>query len=270
MKLRHCVVLAACTLAGAAHAADVRVTFTNLAPTGGVGVAPLWVGFHNGSFDAFDVGAAASMGIERAAEDGNAAGLGAIFAATAAGGVAGTLAGSPAFAGDQRTQLFHGVDLAGTGRYFSYAAMVVVSNDFFLGNDNPLQVDLSTLALEGGRRTLFVGAPGTVYDAGTEVNDFATSLANPAFGIGGGQTMANQGLAQHGVVTAVLNNPFPTFQSQGLVPAGYDWTALDFTRYAAVGRIDIEISPVPEPASLALLLAGLGAVATVVRRRSRV
>jgi hypothetical protein len=253
--------------AASAHAVDVRVTFTNLAPAGGVGVAPLWVGFHNGSFDAFDVGAGASVGIEHSAEDGNAAGLGAIFQATWPTGRSGTLAGTPAFPGDVRTALFQNVDLMQSGRYFSYAAMVVVSNDFFLGNDNPLAVDLSTLALEGGHRTLFVGTPGTVYDAGTEINDFNHSLANAAFGIGGGQSGPNEGADQHGVISAVTANPYPFFLNQSQVPAGYDWGPLDFTQYAAVGRIDIEIAAVPEPAPAAMLMAGLGVVGLLSARR---
>ena len=198
-------------LSAAAGAADLRITFTNLAPTGGTGAAPLWVGFHNGSFDAFDVGAAASIGIERSAEDGNSAGLQAIFQATWPSGASGTLPGPPAFSGEVRSAVFQNIDIDGSGRYFSYAAMVVVSNDFFLGNDNPMQIDLSTLALTGGRRTIFVGTPGTVYDAGSEVNDFNTSLANAAFGLGGGQTGPNQGMPQGGVITPVLTNPYPSF-----------------------------------------------------------
>jgi hypothetical protein len=261
--------VAALGAAFGAHATDVRVTFTNLAPAGGVGVAPLWVGFHNGSFDAFDVGAGASVGIEHSAEDGNSSALGSIFAATWPTGVAGTLPAPPAFPSETRTTVFHGVDLTGGGRYFSYAAMVVVSSDFFLGNDNPLAVDLSTLALEGGKRSIFVGTPGTVYDAGTEVNDFGTSLANAAFGLGGGQTMPNQGADEHGVVTPVTHNPFPSFLSQQYVPAGYDWTPVDFTQYAAVGRIDIEIAAVPEPGSFAMFAAGLAGLGCLAQRRRR-
>lgn len=253
-------------LAGTAQAADVKVTLTQLAPTGGVGIAPLWVGFHNGSFDSFDAGYAASLGIERAAEDGSAAQLSNIFAATASGGVQGTLPGPPAFPGAVRSLTLSGVDLAGANRYFSYAAMVVVSNDFFIGNDNATQFDLSSLA-HGGHISLLVGGAGQVWDAGTEVNDFHYSLANAAFGLGGGQTGPNQGTDEHGVVHLVSGNPYTSFLGQDLVPAGYQWGALDFSNQGAFARVDIEVSAVPEPSTAVMLLAGLGFAGFVARRR---
>ncbi len=269
------IALAAATLTlgavtQAAQAADVKVTLTQLAPVGGVGIAPLWVGFHNGSFDSFDAGYAASLGIERAAEDGSAAQLSTIFGATASGGVQGTLPGPPAFPGAVRSLTLTGVDLSGVNRYFSYAAMVVVSNDFFIGNDNATQFDLSSLA-NGGKISLLVGGAGQVWDAGTEVNDFRYSLANAAFGIGGGQTGPNQGTDEHGVVHLVTGNPYLSFASQNFVPAGYQWGALDFSNQGAFARVDIEVlaAPVPEPSSAALLLAGLGFAGFVARRRSR-
>jgi hypothetical protein len=259
---------AALMLGTAAQAADVKVTLTQLAPAGGVGIAPLWVGFHNGSFDTFDAGYAASLGVERAAEDGSAAQLSSIFAVTASGGIQGTLPGPPAFPGAVRSLTLTGLDLAGVNRYFSYAAMVVVSNDFFIGNDNATQFDLSSLA-HGGKISLLVGGAGQVWDAGTEVNDFHYSLANGAFGIGGGQTGPNQGTDEHGLVHLVTGNPYTSFAGQELVPAGYQWGALDFSNQGAFARVDIEVSAVPEPSSAALLLAGLGFAGFVARRRSR-
>lgn len=262
------LVAAALTLGATAQAADVKVTLTQLAPAGGVGIAPLWVGFHNGSFDTFDAGYAASLGVERAAEDGSAAQLSSIFAVTASGGIQGTLPGPPAFPGAVRSLTLNGLDLAGANRYFSYAAMVVVSNDFFIGNDNATQFDLSSLA-HGGKLSLLVGGAGHVWDAGTEVNDFNFSLANGAFGIGGGQTAANQGTDEHGVVHLVTGNPYTSFAGQNLVPAGYQWGNLDFSNQGAFARVDIEVAAVPEPSSAALLLAGLGFAGYVARRRSR-
>jgi hypothetical protein len=259
----------ALAFAGAAQAVDVKVTLTQLAPAGGVGIAPLWVGFHNSSFDVFDAGYAASLGIERAAEDGSAAQLSNIFAATVSGGVQGTLPGPPAFPGAVRTLTLSGLDLAGANRYFSYAAMVVVSNDFFIGNDDPREHDLSNIA-KGGKVSLLVGGAGEVWDAGTEVNDFRYSLANGAFGIGGGQTAPNQGTDEHGVVHLVTGNPYTSFLSQNLVPAGYTWGALDFSNQGAFARVDIEVlaAPVPEPSSALMMLGGLGLAGVVVRRRS--
>jgi hypothetical protein len=259
--------LALATIGGAHAGNDVRITFTNLAPAGGLGVAPLWVGFHDGSFDAFTAGTAASIGIERSAEDGDSSPLGSLFSGAVPAGVQGTLPGPPAFPSDTRSMLFGNVDLSGAGRYLSYAAMVVVSNDFFLGNDDAMAVDLSSFATTGGTLSLLVGTPGQVYDAGTEVNDFNFSLANGAFGIGGGQTMPNQGTGEGGVVHVVSGNPFPAFLGQDLVPMGYDFGPLDFNSYNAVGRIDIEVAAIPEPGTYALMLAGLGCLGWAMRRR---
>ena len=94
-----------------ASAADVRVTFTNVSPAGSVGLSPLWVGFHNSSFDLFDAGSAASLGVERISEDGNSAPLSTLFAATTLTGAQGTLPGPPAFPGAVRSMDFTGLDL---------------------------------------------------------------------------------------------------------------------------------------------------------------
>lgn len=255
--------------ASLAHAVPVgiTVTFTNTSPAGGVGTSPLWVGFHNGSFDVFDPGTAVSAGVRSTAEDGSNTAIMGLFTGN---GVQGTLPGGPAFPGATRMASFT-VDTAGPGRYFSYASMVVVSNDFFIANANPLGIDLSTLA-PNQTLSFLVGVPyaaglsNVVFDAGTEVNDFAFSLANGAFGIPGGQTGPNQGTAQGGVATAVsASSPFAGFLN---TPAGGVSASLNFNNaalYTSIGRIDI--TSVPEPASLLLLGGGLLALSGVRGRR---
>ncbi|NRR32900.1 PEP-CTERM sorting domain-containing protein [Oxalobacteraceae bacterium] len=250
-----------------AHAADVTFTFTNLAPPGGVGVAPLWLGLHDGSFDSFNAGSVASGAIERAAEDGNANVLTSDFGAQAVGGLQTRLPGGPRFPGATSSFTLHNVDLGGSNRYLSYAAMVVISNDFFIGNDNAKQIDLAALA-GGGSLSLALGGAGQVWDAGTEVNDFHDSLANGAFGIGGGQSMANQGTAEHGVIHAVLGSPYADFAGAELVPVNFDWAPLNFNANPAFGRLDISVSAVPEPETYAMLLAGMGLMGVVLRRKA--
>ena len=248
-----------------AHAIPLRVTLTNISPTGGVGTSPLWVGFHDGSFDVFSPGAAASIGLERTAEDGNNSAITGLFT----GSVQGTLPGGPAFPGQVRSALFN-VDTGGMGRYFSYAAMVVVSNDFFIANGTPTAIDLSGLT-PGHTLSIFAGVPyaagleNVVYDAGTEVNDFLFSLANGAFGIPGGQTGGNQGTTEGGVVTTVQGDPFAGFLN---APPGFVSGLLNFndpSLYSAIARIDI--TAVPEPGSLVLLSSGLLALGVGKLRR---
>ncbi|HEY4084222.1 MAG TPA: spondin domain-containing protein [Burkholderiaceae bacterium] len=251
-------------LVPAAQAATVTVTFNQTAPAGGVGVAPVWLGFQDGSYNLFNVGGTASAGLTQAAEDGTSAGLTSAFGAANPTGVQGTLPGGPIFSGDTRTLTLNNVDLTGANRFLSYAAMVVISNDFFVGNATPL--DLSSIA-NGGAITLALGGNGGVYDAGAEINDFNYSVANGAFGIGGGQTAPGQGNAENGVIHVVTGNPYTSFLGQGQVPAGFDWTPLDFNAQPAFASLTVEVSPVPEPASLALMLSGLAVVAGIARRR---
>ncbi len=238
------------TLTATAHAAQVEVTVTNNAPAGGTWLTPLWVGFHDGSFDAFDAGSAASAGIEAIAEDGNAMPLGASF-----GGVGGIVGGAPIAPGTSASAQFT-VGEDGSASFLSFAAMVLPSSDFFIGNDDPLAVALGGL-LDGtlGRVSVDVVR---VWDAGTEVNDFATSAANGLFGIPGGQSGPNQGADENGVITAALGSDFLAYLNLG----GADVSALDFSGYESLATITVTAAqPVPLPASLPLIggaLAGLG------------
>ncbi|MEM7570909.1 MAG: PEP-CTERM sorting domain-containing protein, partial [Pseudomonadota bacterium] len=60
LKVSAASALCLLTAATAAQAATIRVTVENLAPVDGFSLTPVYLGFHDGSFDLFDVGAAAS------------------------------------------------------------------------------------------------------------------------------------------------------------------------------------------------------------------
>lgn len=252
-----------------AHAgSDVTITFTNLAPVGGVGVAPLWLGFHNGSFDVFNAGGAASTALERAAEDGNASVLDSSFTTQTPSGISTTLLGGPRFPGASSSITLHNVDLTGTNRYLNYAAMVVLSNDYFIGNDHA--IDLGSLS-HGGNLSLSLGGAGQVWDAGTEINNFKHSVANGAFGIGGGQSGTNIGEDEHGVVHTVTGNPYADFlNAEDLVPQNFNWAPLNFNNQQSIGRLDISVAAVPEPETYGMLLSGLAVLGVVLRRKRKV
>lgn len=159
-------------------ATEVQVSVENLAPANGNYLTPVWVGFHDGDFDTFTPGEAASASLERLAEDGNAAPLSEDFAASESGTVDGTVPGpnGPIAPGETAEGKF---DVDGSsGRYLSFVSMVIPSNDAFIGNGNATAIpvfDAQGHFLEGD---YFVSGD-RVYDAGTEANDEIP--ANTAF-----------------------------------------------------------------------------------------
>lgn len=176
----------------------VIVTVKNNAPELGTFQTPVWIGFHDGNFDTYNSGALASSlpfqgsdAIERIAEDGAVGPLNGAFSQLQPLGVQSVMASNdpnlPVHApGRQVSRLFE-LDPTLTP-YFSYASMVIPSNDAFISNGNPTAHPIFDNA--GG----FVGVPfkvlgNEVLDAGTELNDEAPS--NTAFF---GQMAPNTGM----------------------------------------------------------------------------
>lgn len=177
--------------ANASGQTSVTVTIENLAPPNGGFLTPVWVGFHDGGFDLYDRGAAASQQLERIAEDGNTDPLTAAFAASGNGVEQGTLIsdfGIPPLApGETATMKFTLDGDDASSRYFSYASMVIPSNDAFTANGNPRAHRIFN---RGGhfRGVDFIVWGTDVLDAGTELND--EDPENTAFF---GQAMPNTG-----------------------------------------------------------------------------
>lgn len=217
------LVLLLCLAAGSAPAAaadsppdgqtdaalvGVTVVVENLAPDNGTWLTPFWVGFHDGTFDAFDTGSPAATALERLAEDGNAVPLSSLFASAAAGSVQGVMpadSGLPQIApGETATRTFVLDSANPASRFVSWAAMLIPSNDAFVGTDDPQSQRIfdSSGSFLGAYVTI---AGGDVLDAGTEVNDELP--ANTAFF---GQTTPNTGVDEHGVV-----HPHPGYNPPG-------------------------------------------------------
>jgi len=270
-----------------ASAISVRVTVENLQPANGVAITPLWVGFHNGSFDSYDNGLTSQPGLERIAEDGDVMQIAADFnngftyvsggvsqtvasgqaGADRVGGVLASPSGLPPLSpGESATELFS-IDIDGSNRYFSYAAMVIPTNDFFIANGNPLAHDLMSLYDGEGTISFFVGAPGTVDDAGTEEEDLAFSAGNPLFpgrNLPAGQGGANSGPADSSnLITPVVGDPFAGF----LNAAGVDLSGFNFNAATGGGIARLTITAVPEPATAAVM--AIGAVAVIGLRRKK-
>jgi PEP-CTERM motif/Spondin_N len=269
LSLVSCGMLLAGFAANLAQAAPtmIRVTIENLSPEHGTFVTPMWVGFHNGGFDIYDIGAAASPALESLAEDGATAAISGDLTASASGVQQGTIIGPagvnspPVIDPGETTSMDFALDsAAATSRYFSYAAMVVPSNDAFIANGDPLAHPI----FDAGGSFLgadFIVLGSQVLDAGTEVNDELP--ANTAFF---GQAAPNTGVDQNGTVQ--LHSGFLPVASGGIL-ADPMFASADFLAPGyQVARITV--TQVPEPSTLALAgICGVIAAASARRRRVR-
>lgn len=242
-----CVGLGAAT---PAMALQIRVTVENLSPASGTFLTPFWVGFHDGSFDPVNIGGAAPDFIERIAEDGNVAPLQTAFGAGSQGVLFGP--GGPIAPGESGSALFDLDGSLASSRYFSYASMVIPSNDAFVANDDPLE----HMIFDAGGNfmlTSFILLGSEILDAGTEVNDELP--ANTAFF---GQAAPNTGTDQNGLIA--LHAGFLPASSGGIL-ADPRFANADF-RAQGYQLARVTISAVPEPGSM--LLMGLGLMALML------
>lgn len=245
---RGCCALALGLTAGSACAAtNVTITIENLAPTTGVHITPTWFGAHDGTFDLFNVGSPASMEVERLAEDGNVMPLRTAFAAANPGFVDEVAFGPtipPIGPGESSSVVLSLDETSPLNRFLSYGAMIVPSNDAFIGNDNPTAHQIFTPSGQFIPQS-FIVLGTDIWDAGTEVNDEIP--ANTAFF---GQSTPNTGVDENGVVhqhpgyIGSIGNPGGTPS----ILADPDFGSADFTKPGyRVARVTV----VPAPWTLA-------------------
>ncbi len=242
---------------------DVTVT-TN----GNVAIAPFLAGFHDGNYDIFNTGddARTIAGLEELAETGagptilntaNTASPNGNFQLSS-GPIGGALSSGPP---TSRTLRFSVSD--GNG-FFSIAAMLLASNDWFAANDQADLYDITSLLNAPlGTNTSF--SLNEFYDAGTELEDFAFSPGNGLIGVNVAGDAGNGADQIGGLITEItVDNPYSVYSSVASTPAGFDPTALNFTA-AGQNFATLDFVVVPEPSSTFLL--GLGALAGLARRR---
>ncbi len=245
-------------LTAGANAAQVKVTVNveNLAPTNSITFAPLRVGFNSGVFDAFNIGATAGAAIQRIAESGSDALWRPAFEAADPTAVVGSVLPGPINPGMTASAEFM-VDTT-QNPFFTFAAMAVPSNDFFIGNDDPMAYRLFD---NGGHLLIseITLKSSAIWDAGSEVHDPLTA----AF-----VTVGNA--AAHADQNSVVALNFAEYYAfNGLpTPAGYIFDS-QLTANTDVYRISFNVTPVPEPETYAMMLAGLGLIGLITRRRAR-
>lgn len=154
---------------------EMTVQVTNLQPADGLTLTPVFLTPQNGVYDMFETGEAASENVERLVEDGTTDAR--IAAAIASGGVsdeATATDGGPIAPGETRTRQFNVASDDDLTQFLSYMSMVIPSNDAFIGNDDPQEIDLfddngDPIVREGANAVVVTG--DDVLDAGTELND---------------------------------------------------------------------------------------------------
>jgi len=256
------------SLPSVANAITVNVEVTNLFAPGGLAFTPVWLGFHDGTFDNFDAGSAASAELQALAEGGDVSGIQGLFTGNGVQGVVAApdgFPGAPVFEPGESASATFGINAADNG-YLSFLSMLIPTNDAFIGNDDPMAYSL----FDGGGN--FVGLDilvigGQVWDAGTEEN---IGFDSPF--LVGGDAMPRQGeggvVGLHSGLDLILGG-LAIFGAD--TPAGYSilQAAADFTaRGFEVARISV--SRVPEPATLGMMGLGLFGLMALSRRKREV
>ncbi len=241
-----------------ASAQPITIEVTNEQPAGGFSITPVWHALHDGAFDMFDVGAAASAGLETIAEVGDPSVLDAAFAGSGVSGVLASASGPPPFTpGQSNSTTLDPVDPT-LNRYFSFASMVIPSNDLFIGNDDSTGIEVFDAGGNFlGPLTLEVYG-SDVWDAGTEVNDVTDG---PAFVVGQDGGMGSD---EGGTIHLFFSDAGADDYMTSLV--GIETPAYTLTDPLTRAELVATIVITPEPTSFAALaMAGLGL--TLFRRR---
>ena len=239
---------------------QLQVKVENLVAANGIAFAPLRLGFHNGTFDAFNIGEVATTPIVSVAEGGSGSAWFPAFEAADPTATLGTVVPNPPgplIPGATGIATFT-VD-TDVNPFFTFASMAVPSNDFFIGNDDPKEYRLfdtnGALAINQIEQLA-----SEIWDAGSESFD-PLGAAFLAVGTNSLRTGQNSVVAFNFAELAAFN---------GLVTgAGYTLDS-QLRGSSAVYRISFAVipAPVPLPAALPLLLGGLGLLGVSTRRKA--
>jgi len=266
------VIVFASFSANAVGQQTIRVEVENLQGAGGFYFTPVLFGLHDGTVDMFDMGDSAgnnAMGtaLQALAEGGDTSGLTSLFAESGLVTSPGGFAGAPVFdPGELATVDFNA---STSNRFFSFASMLIPSNDVFFGNNNPSQFEIFDANGDFTGPLEFTIQGSMLYDAGTEVLDSSVAAFVPG---GSGAAGAGGGPDQNGTVQFLDDGSgtgFTAFNNEfnGQTTAAGTTVTTNLSAGSQIARI--RITAVPEPNSLALLgLIGIGSLVFARRRKT--
>jgi hypothetical protein len=254
--------LAVVSMGAAAEAATIEVTVTNTQAPGGLYFTPLLGIFHDGNYDTFNFGAngtsagvtaiaeGGDVSVERAAADADSA-VNRTEVLTSPGGFPGAPVFDPSEAQTFTFDLDETEDL-----YFTFLSMIIPSNDLFVGNADPRAYKLFDANGDFTGLSDIRVYGSDVWDNGTEANDNQGAAFNAA---GGTSSVTDEGVTRtNGNLDFLLGENTAAGTTISSVPgAGGLIATISFN----------QVAPVPLPAALPLLLAGLGGLGAVRRRR---
>ena len=251
-----------------AHAEAVSVTIENTMTSDGFFFTPFWIAAHDGSFNTYNSGEFSSnfAGLTQLAETGNTAPLSASFASSPAGlagGAQATVTASafdgdaPVFSPGESTTFSLDVGDASVNRYFSFASMVIPSNDLFVANADSVAYQLFDELGNFTGETVIEIYGRDVNDNGSEVNSAGNDAA---FSANDGQS-----LPEFAVIRDFFSDSADADYLDSFIGSN---TANGATIGSTFGADDliarITITQVPAPSSAAVLM---GSGLMLMRRR---
>lgn len=276
MKLLATTLVAAVALSAPAMAKTISVTIENNSDPNGIYFTPFLTVVSDGTYQPFTSGEVASAGIETLAELGDVSGAAAealdpadtdrqIAVLTEPEGVGSALVGGPPVfdPGNSATINF---TLTGTNSHLNLLSMIIPSNDTFISARIDLLDDMGNLKLG----TYDIGLNfDNIYDAGTEVNQTLGQAFNPADGNGPGLLGDDENgvvhLSSAAELLSIFDQPLPGFAGGGRTTAD----AVNFLNFATVRIEAVTPAPVPLPAAGWAMLAALGGLGAVARRKKK-